>query len=647
MDTNLKPVSNISLSLEGKEYIETNSNGKAFLNTDAKNLPPNKIWIDHESYEAESWNYSKGILEIILREKNYEELTFRLVNVDQSPLKNNPVILEGPQTIKRRTNSDGYVTIPYPKNEELQQQYKLIIPGFEIKINKIKANPPVVVVNSLDENLLSNTLEIEEKVSIINTRLSFLDTVTSIEGLYLALHYFDLTGFTNEERSLIDNKFYELYILPDSSVINNTPITVNLDGVEAIEKDLAILRDQAENNQQSIIENRQAFEDRLNRVNQQLTEQKENLSEEQKKQITADVNAIEIAILANKDIIGDYQAEYLQLITELRRKLENLQGIESELKKTQAEREREQKLFRQKIIRITLIIVALIVFIFILVMLVRIFFKQKKELKEANNKIAKINTHLEKLVDQKTESLVKINNELDQFLYRSAHNLRRPLSSILGLHNIAKLTLQGDSLVLFEKAADTAYEMDELLQKLQMISHINLPAEPKIINFNSEIESVLESNKAIIQNENISISKEIQQGLEFTISPILVSIIISNLIENAIRFCVYSKKPDKKIEITVSELNKQVKLSIKDNGIGISEEVRDKIWDMFFVGFEFGTGNGLGLYITKKAIEVLGGSISLETEEYKFTEFTVLLPNADRNSKFGNNQVEVESQNNN
>ena len=65
---------------------------------------------------------------------------------------------------------------------------------------------------------------------------------------------------------------------------------------------------------------------------------------------------------------------------------------------------------------------------------------------------------------------------------------------------------------------------------------------------------------------------------------------------------------------------------MEDNGLGIDSEYKSKIFLMFFRGSEISQGNGLGLYLVKKAIDKLGGKIEVDSEEGKFTSFSISIP---------------------
>src|SRR5688500_6804173 len=75
-DQQLKPLPNIELSLNGKEFLAIGKNGSVYVELDANDLPPQAVKIKNDQLEAASWNYSKGILEIIVRKKSYEMVEF-------------------------------------------------------------------------------------------------------------------------------------------------------------------------------------------------------------------------------------------------------------------------------------------------------------------------------------------------------------------------------------------------------------------------------------------------------------------------------------------------------------------------------------------------------------------------------------------
>ena len=80
------------------------------------------------------------------------------------------------------------------------------------------------------------------------------------------------------------------------------------------------------------------------------------------------------------------------------------------------------------------------------------------------------------------------------------------------------------------------------------------------------------------------------------------------------------------IEVNFRTSRKAIIISIEDNGLGILKEQHEKIFDMFYRGSEKSQGNGLGLYLVKKAVQKLHGKINIESEEGKYACFTISLP---------------------
>ena len=81
-----------------------------------------------------------------------------------------------------------------------------------------------------------------------------------------------------------------------------------------------------------------------------------------------------------------------------------------------------------------------------------------------------------------------------------------------------------------------------------------------------------------------------------------------------------------KVNVEVQRQNGHVTINLSDNGPGIDRKVQDNVWNMFFVGHEKSTGNGLGLYLALKAVEALEGEIQFQSKEGEFTSFEVTLP---------------------
>jgi signal transduction histidine kinase len=107
--------------------------------------------------------------------------------------------------------------------------------------------------------------------------------------------------------------------------------------------------------------------------------------------------------------------------------------------------------------------------------------------------------------------------------------------------------------------------------------------------------------------------------------PLRLRIILTNLITNAYKY-QDSHKEKSTIEVSCAKENQSVNISVRDNGIGIPEDLKDKIFDMFFRGTEKSVGTGLGLYVVKDIVGKLNGSIVVKTRLGQGSEFVVTLP---------------------
>jgi signal transduction histidine kinase len=103
--------------------------------------------------------------------------------------------------------------------------------------------------------------------------------------------------------------------------------------------------------------------------------------------------------------------------------------------------------------------------------------------------------------------------------------------------------------------------------------------------------------------------------------------IFQNVIDNAIKYKKIENKFESLIIITIDVNQEEVKIGITDNGIGISEEFEDKVFDMFFRGTTSSSGTGLGLYIVKTSVEKLEGTVTLNSIYGKGTSVNIVFPN--------------------
>ncbi|HLZ16465.1 MAG TPA: tetratricopeptide repeat protein [Cyclobacteriaceae bacterium] len=254
---------------------------------------------------------------------------------------------------------------------------------------------------------------------------------------------------------------------------------------------------------------------------------------------------------------------------------------------------------------------------------------QSEELMEASDVIANINRELEAKIDERTSELKQAYKELDTFFYRASHDFRRPITTFMGLAGVAKITVKDTaSLELFEKVSDTANSLDKMLYKLQSISDVGSQQMVfKDVFLKELIEEVLDGCAKLIQQKKITVSLEIDEQISLVSYPAMVKIIVENIIENAVQFAGFEKPF---ISIRGKVTPAAAVIEVQDNGQGIQDQYQSRIFEMYFRANEHSKGNGLGLYITKKAAEKLSGSISFKSRHGSGSLFTIELPNHDK-----------------
>jgi len=250
---------------------------------------------------------------------------------------------------------------------------------------------------------------------------------------------------------------------------------------------------------------------------------------------------------------------------------------------------------------------------------------QAEELQEANTKISYMNQNLEGKVEKATEDLKQAYKELDTFFYRASHDFRGPLMTFLGLKEVAKKTINDEAaLDLFDKVGNTAHQLDKMVHKLKAISLItdkHLAIED--INLIEVVNDVLKSKQDIINERNVRVKKDFENEILITTNTEILEIILDNIIENAL---IYNSGNNPYIHLKIKSENYTTIISVTDNGDGIPDKYQALVFDMYFRCNELSQGNGLGLYLVKKAVDKLNGAIEISSELNEGTTVEVTLP---------------------
>ena len=237
----------------------------------------------------------------------------------------------------------------------------------------------------------------------------------------------------------------------------------------------------------------------------------------------------------------------------------------------------------------------------------------------------------EKALQRQNKELVKINEELDKFVYSVSHNLRAPLTSVLGLVNIGRIedNKKDESFQpLFNMMEKSIRKLDATLKEILNYSR-NARSDITIekVDLALIIQACLESSEYIEGHEQVKKEISIRNDrIAFYSDSHRLGIIFDDLISNTIRYRDIRKKQSTltiEAEITASAVH----ILFKDNGIGISEQLIPRIFEMFFRATEKSDGAGLGLYIVSEMTKKLGGTIRVSSVFGEGTTFHLEIPN--------------------
>jgi signal transduction histidine kinase len=231
---------------------------------------------------------------------------------------------------------------------------------------------------------------------------------------------------------------------------------------------------------------------------------------------------------------------------------------------------------------------------------------------------------------QQNEELVKINKELDSFVYSVSHNLRAPLMSVLGLINLVQVEnkkVKPDLNGYFQMMQQSVHKLDDTLKEILDYSR-NARSGLNIeeVEFQKMLEDSFERMRYMEGSEQIKKAISVNQKTVLHSDPYRLSVIINNLVSNAIKYRD-PKKAQSQIAIDAAIDNENLVVVFRDNGIGISTDYIKKIFDMFFRATDRSEGAGLGLYIVKETVDKLHGEINVESVIGEGTTFHITIPN--------------------
>jgi signal transduction histidine kinase len=250
----------------------------------------------------------------------------------------------------------------------------------------------------------------------------------------------------------------------------------------------------------------------------------------------------------------------------------------------------------------------------------------------AEGKIILKEVQLRTELEQANIQLKELDRLKSMFIASMSHELRTPLNSIIGFTGIILQGIVGDiteeqrkQLTMVKNSANHLLALINDIIDISKIETGKVELAIDEFDLSSLMEEVKDSFKVVAAEKGLKIFLKMPTSLVVKSDERRTKQVIVNLVSNAIKFT------DKgKIEIMLAKKDRRAEVSVSDTGIGIKKEDLDKLFKAFskihIKGRPNQEGTGLGLYLSKKIIGLLGGEISVKTEFGKGSKFTFTLP---------------------
>ena len=224
--------------------------------------------------------------------------------------------------------------------------------------------------------------------------------------------------------------------------------------------------------------------------------------------------------------------------------------------------------------------------------------------------------------------MIRQNNQLEQFGYIIAHNLRSPVARILGLTNIINsnhFEMPRDKVIL-DKLEHSALNLDTIIHDLNSILDVKKGVNHsfELVNLDERMAKVKSILKDKINEASVILDERLEVKECYAI-PAYIESVLYNLISNAIKY----RSKDRPIVVRVSSFIKdeQLNVVVKDNGLGLDLlKLKDKVFSMYQRFHDHVEGKGIGLFLVKTQVEALNGTITIESEVNVGTTFHVVFP---------------------
>jgi signal transduction histidine kinase len=296
--------------------------------------------------------------------------------------------------------------------------------------------------------------------------------------------------------------------------------------------------------------------------------------------------------IKSKDEIGELATAFNKMSADLKISRDHLEEYSKNLEKLVAERTRELEEKTKRLEQIN------------------------QDLTVAREQLHILNKNLEERVKERTKDVEKLLKQKDEFINQLGHDLKNPLGPLINLIPILEEkendSAKKEMLTVLHRNADYMKNLVVKTLELAVLNSPNTKFSIEIMNLFKEVDQIIGNKKILFNEDKIKISNKIDHKLSIKADRLRLEELLTNIFENSVKY----SQDGCRIIIDAEQTSDFVKISIVDNGIGMTKEQIERIFDEFYKADSARhdiQNTGLGMSNCKRIVEKHGGNIWVES----------------------------------
>jgi hypothetical protein len=349
LNEKLQPFAHAEVSFDGGPFINTGTKGSVITEFETSALPIRNIHVKDNQYEVASWSHAKGVVQIVLRKKNYREVSVLVMLEEGKPLARHRIYVNNLDDVIITTDQQGRTVFPIPLTFELSTHSQFTVPAHTTTRLAFVNGEQTLYVKP--DKLIEATQQQPVRRVAEEFDLSRLDSIQSLTVFYAVFKNTDISSLPSETQARIDSKFNELATKYEQTKTASTAreFISGISDSSFVIQDIQNLIRQAEAERGSLTENRDSFNEKIKLITQKLERGMENLDPLERSGLLNDLDLLEKLLIENENRFFKNQEDYRMIINTLKEKYFDIEDLESKLIAAESERLEQQRKFRQRL----------------------------------------------------------------------------------------------------------------------------------------------------------------------------------------------------------------------------------------------------------------------------------------------------------